>query len=291
MTKYVVAVSGGVDSVVLLKMLAKKELKSYSNSEFVVAHFDHGIRSDSTEDEAFVSNLAKVCQFDYSKKREELGQNVSEEYARERRYKFLREVMREHGAKAILTAHHLDDVIETIAMNLERGTGWRGLAVLDSPDVERPLLHMTKAEILDYAKRHDLIWREDSTNSSDKYLRNRYRKRLRAMDDETKREFYDFYMRQMDIKRQVHGESQKYVDFEAPSRHFFIMSPVKEATEVLRVYLEQTTSRRFTRPQLAQALLAVKTLPAGKKYEVGAGVYIIIKKKTFTVNQVDQANS
>ena len=69
------------------------------------------------------------------------------------------------------------------------------------------------------------------------------------------------------------------------------MSPVKEATEVLRVYLEQTTSRRFTRPQLAQALLAVKTLPAGKKYEVGAGVYIVMKKKTFTVNQVDQANS
>jgi len=69
-----------------------------------------------------------------------------------------------------MTAHHADDVIETIAINHLRGTGWRGLAVLDS-DIVRPLLGMSKEVIKDYAQKRGLTWREDSTNTSDVYLR------------------------------------------------------------------------------------------------------------------------
>lgn len=78
-----------------------------------------------------------------------------------------------------MTAHHADDVVETIAINLLRGTGWRGLAVFGADDVYRPMTVWFKHEIIEYAKKHQLEWREDSTNASDAYLRNRVRKQMK----------------------------------------------------------------------------------------------------------------
>ena len=103
--KRVVAVSGGVDSVVLLDMLADEGVN------IVVAHFDHGIRPDSAADAWFVKALAARYGVEYIGKREELGADASEELARERRYAFLHEVAQKHHAK-LVTAHHLDDLIE-----------------------------------------------------------------------------------------------------------------------------------------------------------------------------------
>jgi tRNA(Ile)-lysidine synthase len=114
--KYVVAVSGGVDSVVLLDHLA-----GHPEYELVVAHFDHGIRDDSREDEAFVRSLAEKYNVPFESKREDLGKQASEELARDRRYAFLRSVAGKHNAQ-IITAHHADDAVETIAINLLRGT-------------------------------------------------------------------------------------------------------------------------------------------------------------------------
>ena len=162
MQKLVLAVSGGVDSVVLLDVLSKM-----SKLSLVVAHFDHGIRDDSAKDAVFVGELSKNYGLPFETKREELGKNVSEEKARVRRYKFLREVAEKYNAK-LVTAQHSDDAIETIAINLSRGTGWRGLAAMDS-DIVRPLINMTKAEIISYAKKNHLSWREDATNASDDY--------------------------------------------------------------------------------------------------------------------------
>ena len=134
--RYVVAVSGGVDSVVLLHQMVQD-----GGSELVVAHFDHGIREDSDLDAQFVRELAQSYRLPCEVRREELGSGASEELARNRRYAFLREVAKKHRA-TIVTAHHMNDIPETIAINLTRGTGWRGLAVLGS-DVHRPLLHMS----------------------------------------------------------------------------------------------------------------------------------------------------
>ena len=136
--RYVVAVSGGVDSVVLLDMVAQE----VAPQRLIVAHFDHGIRPESADDAAFVKSLAKQYGLTFETKREELGANASEELAREHRYAFLRDVAKRYSA-TIMTAHHADDIIETIAINMTRGTGWRGLAVLDSPGIERPLLDKT----------------------------------------------------------------------------------------------------------------------------------------------------
>src|SRR5690606_26701133 len=105
--KYIVAVSGGVDSVVLLDMLSKK-----TEHELIVAHFDHGIRPDSHEDAAFVQKLAQRYGHTFEMKREELGAYASEATARERRYAFLGALAKKHQA-AVMTAHHLDDLVET----------------------------------------------------------------------------------------------------------------------------------------------------------------------------------
>ncbi len=173
--KYVVAVSGGIDSVALLHMLVQdKEL------QLAVAHFDHGIRPESTEDAGFVEDLAHKYRLPIHSKREELGGKASEALARERRYKFLEEVLQKSGSKAIVTAHHQDDLIETALLNVLRGTKRRGLVSLQSTArIKRPLLGMTKREILDYAKENKLQWREDSTNQLLNYRRNQIRQLMK----------------------------------------------------------------------------------------------------------------
>jgi tRNA(Ile)-lysidine synthase len=114
---YIVAVSGGVDSVVLLHLLSKTDCK------LVVAHFDHGIRHNSHDDAAFVKSLAASYGLAYEEEKANLGPSASEDTARKARYAFLRRVTNTYHAKAIATAHHQDDVIETSIINILRGTG------------------------------------------------------------------------------------------------------------------------------------------------------------------------
>jgi tRNA(Ile)-lysidine synthase len=276
MTKYVLAVSGGVDSVVLLDMLAKQP-----NLELVVAHFDHGVREDSASDAEFVASLAEKYNLSFETKREELGKNVSEEIARNRRYEFLRAVAQKHNAK-LVTAHHADDVIETIAINLIRGTGWRGLASMDS-DVLRPLTNITKDEIIRYAKANNLDWREDSTNASDDYLRNRIRHRMKGFDNDSKRQLLGLWSQQKSIKRDIEAETKKLVgDGPEYSRYFFIHINDLTAVECLR----QITYGRLTRPQLLKALHAIKTALPHKIYNAGDGINLNFTSRNFTVELI-----
>lgn len=120
---YIVAVSGGVDSVVLLDMLAKQ-----ADLQLVIAHFDHGIREDSKQDALFVAHLAAKYHVPFESERVELGHGASEALAREKRYAFLRMMFKKYNADAIITAHHQDDVIETSMINILRGTGRHGLS-------------------------------------------------------------------------------------------------------------------------------------------------------------------
>lgn len=272
MATYVVAVSGGVDSVVLLHMLSQT-----NDHEIVVAHFDHGIRDDSAEDAAFVRALAQSYGYPFETRREELGPKASEERARDRRYAFLRSVAKRYAGQ-IVTAHHGDDVVETIAINFHRGTGWRGLAVLDS-DVYRPLLHMTKDEVLTYARTHHLKWHEDSTNASNTYLRNRLRRSTRQLDDGVKRELLALHSQQRETKRQI---EQAIVDLVGSgpsySRYFFTHIPAGIAVECLRY----VTAGRLTRPQLERVLLAIKTATAKSSYQAGSGLTFNFTTRNFS---------
>lgn len=276
--KYVVAVSGGVDSVVLLDTLVKSR-----QHELIVAHFDHGIRDDSADDARFVAGLASQYGLPYEMRREELGAGASEEFARDRRYIFLQGVVDKHEAAGIATAHHMNDVAETIAINAIRGTGWRGLAVLDRDGVIRPLLGMTKKEIIDYALQHSLEWCEDSTNDSDMYLRNRVRRKL--TDESLVRKLAALRDQQVLLREKIHEELMRVVGhMSSPySRYFFSQIEEVSAMECLQM----VTSARLTRPQTERLLLAIKTQKSGTRYDAGAGIKVHFTTRHFSLEMLN----
>ncbi len=268
----------------LLHMLVNGRLEGQAPPvSLLVAHFDHGIRSDSHEDAKFVADLAQKYGLEFASKREELGPNASEELARERRYEFLRELANKHEAQ-IITAHHQDDLVESIAINLIRGTAWRGLAVLSSPGIVRPLLGMTKAEILDYARDNNLDWHEDSTNFDTKYLRNSLRQKCAELDLDTKRLLLLYRNHQVVLRQQIEAEIQKLAGVQKYSRYFVINIPESVAIEFVRSVIGRDTGVMPTIPQAAAAVQAIKTLPAGSKFDVGGGVKLQFTKTDFAIH-------
>lgn len=275
--KYVVAVSGGVDSVVLLDMLVKK-----GEDELLVAHFDHGIRPDSDADARFVEALAHTYGLAFETKREELGESASEELARERRYEFLRDVADRHGAQ-LATAHHGNDIVESVAINLIRGTGWRGLAVLNDKTVFRPLLYLAKSDIHEYALRHRLEWVEDETNASDAYLRNRIRRQLSEILPEAKQQLRELRHRQVKLAAHIDADAGTHMaDTTSYSRYFFSNIDEKTALELLKAVF-QKAGTSLTRPQRKRALHAIKTMKPGSVFEAGSGVRLEFSLREFVV--------
>lgn len=271
--KYVVAVSGGVDSVVLLDMLIKK-----GEHELVVAHFDHGIRPGSADDAAFVRALSESYGVIFESRRVELGSKASEEQARLERYAFLNEVVARHGG-VLVTAHHQDDIVETIAINLVRGTGWRGLAVLNNPNIRRPLLGMRKIELYDYAVKNGLEWVEDETNQSDAYLRNRLRGRLHRLTDDARAQLVELWGRQRSSTERIDAESSRLA---SGSRYFMIMIDEGCGQELLRSVLANL-SLSLTRPQRSRVLHAIRTARPGTTLQVGSGVSVAFTERDFIV--------
>lgn len=253
---YVVAVSGGVDSVVLLDILSKQK-----NLHLVVSHMDHGIRSNSANDSQFVKELAKSYNLPFESKSVSLGADASEEQARDVRYTFLHEVKTKHNAKKIVTAHHSDDIVETIILNLVRGTGWRGLSSLrDTRDIARPILQASKKDILEYAQQHNLQWVEDSTNQDLKYLRNQIRHKIvTKMSANQRADFLQLYQSQVGLMDEINAHT---LQFSSEKRHDFIMWPQSVALEILRSQLQ------LTRPQARRALMNIKTAKPGTTLQI-----------------------
>ncbi|MES2736848.1 MAG: tRNA lysidine(34) synthetase TilS [Verrucomicrobiota bacterium] len=176
------AISGGRDSVALLNLLV-----SAGQGGLVLCHLNHGLRGrESGQDAAFVRRLARrydlPCEIEKAPVAElARTQKVSiETAARAARYDFLHRMALRHGAVCIYLAHHADDQAETILANLCRGTGISGLKGMmaetaTAPVLCRPLLEMPRADIEDYVQEHGLAYREDSSNASLAYRRNRLR--------------------------------------------------------------------------------------------------------------------
>lgn len=278
MAKYVVAVSGGVDSIVLLDMLARGE------HQLIVAHVDHGIRDEaSAADARFVEALARQYQLPFVKTELSLGAQASEERARELRYKFLFEVASEHDA-IVVTAHHMDDVVETVALNIERGTGWRGLAVLARPDVHRPLIALTKAQLYSYALRERLEWVEDGTNASDKYQRNRLRHKIaERLPELARQQVASLRAKQLSLRTDISRESTRLLKRHEGSRHFLGQLDDIVALELLGTAIELETGIRPMRPQLVRALLAIKTARPGSTHHVGSKLALHFTARKYRV--------
>ncbi len=282
---YLVAVSGGVDSVVLLDMLARapRTKNQELSPNYIVAHVDHGIRGeDSAVDARFVKRLAKQYGLPCVSTELYLGKSASEELARQKRYEFLFAEAKKHRA-VVVTAHHQDDLIETIALNHTRGTGWRGLAVMDRSDIYRPLLTRTKQQVYEYALAHHLEWVEDATNASNRYLRNRLRHRLAAATVDTDK-LLALRARQLQLRKVIEAETARVWHRAAWSRHFLMQIDETVAIELLGHACQVATGKRPTRPQLLRALLRVKTAKPGAIHHIGDQLKLVVSARKYQIS-------
>lgn len=180
----------------------------------VVAHFNHGTRTSADLDEQFVFSRCKELKVPFETMKIMLGEGVSEELARQKRYDFLYHVANKYGGE-IYTAHHLDDLIESIVINLIRGTGWRGLTPFSDNRIHRPFIEMGfyKVDILRLAAENKVLFREDPTNATDDYLRNRVRLKLFIMPRVEKERLIDFYKRQAIIRHEIEELCESIFNF------------------------------------------------------------------------------
>jgi tRNA(Ile)-lysidine synthase len=176
--KLLLAVSGGIDSMVLMHLFQQL------NYHFSIAHCNFQLRGEeSNDDERFVKSAAEkfkisnyYIRFDteiYSKENK-LSTQLA---ARKLRYDWFQKLLSENQLDYLVTAHHLDDNVETFLINFIRGTGLDGLTGIpaQNKNIVRPLLPFSREEIQNYALENQIQWREDSSNASDKYFRNKLR--------------------------------------------------------------------------------------------------------------------
>jgi tRNA(Ile)-lysidine synthase len=194
--KLFLAVSGGLDSMVLVHLFQQLDF------EIAILHCNFQLRGlESFGDQNFIQSYAQendipifITQFDATAfaKDYKLSTQVA---ARELRYSWFYEQLEAKNFDYLLTAHHADDSIETFLINLTRGTGLEGLTGIPKQNdkVIRPLLCFTRQEIEDYAKANKIEWREDSSNASDKYLRNKIRHHLIPILKELNPNFMDSF--------------------------------------------------------------------------------------------------
>ena len=180
--KIVLAVSGGPDSLAMLNIL--NDLKSEMKFDFVVAHVNHMIREEAESDEKFVEQFCQKINIPFFAKRIDITKIANtkkiglEEAGREERYKFFDEIMEQTKANKVAIAHNKNDKIETIIMNVLRGSGISGLKGIEpikSQKYIRPLIECERKEIEEYCQQKNLMPRIDKTNFDNHYTRNKIR--------------------------------------------------------------------------------------------------------------------
>ncbi|MDD2435513.1 MAG: tRNA lysidine(34) synthetase TilS [Bacilli bacterium] len=214
----VVAVSGGPDSMALLHILSR--LKKAIDIEVVCAHVNHNVRKESYNEKVFVENFCVNHQIVFeSMVIEDYGDDNFHNEARSKRYSYFAEIVKKHHAKYLLTAHHADDLIETILMRIVRGSTLRGYSgfseELDMGDyvILRPFIKNTKDEILAYLKENKLSYAQDSSNFKDVYTRNRFRKyivpQFKKEDPNVHQKFYKFSRTLLEYNNYIDNQVEK----------------------------------------------------------------------------------
>ena len=289
---YIVAVSGGVDSTVLLHMLIHRDpllgLHIPADAEFIVAHVDHGIRgANSSRDREFVQNLAESFGLAFEFIELNLGPDASEEVARTARYKFLDSVMSKYSANGIIIAHHSGDVMETAIINHMRGSGRRGYTALSSKDNRiRPILHMNKDQLKSYAEAHHIQWVEDETNTDLKYLRNRVRSVISK--DGNKKLVGDFATELQNLKIKndlVDAEIANILQYKMKgklllSRSWFVKLPHDIACELMYAVLQKINVLNINKQLVERCVVALKVAKPGTKLDIDKGIVGLITKRS-----------
>lgn len=273
--KLILAISGGVDSMALLSM--------YTHADIIVAHVDHGTRASSTKDADFVRQKCQELGVKFYETKLELGESVSEELARKKRYEFLKIIQEKEGG-TLCTAHHLDDVVESIAINLIRGTGWRGLTPFYGDELVRPFIisKMWKRDVLKFAGEQKICFRQDPTNYETNYLRNRVREKMVVLDERARVDIVNLFEKQNELRGKIEKlvtelAKQTVVGKNFHKKELFLTADEKVAIEVLReICLMHGYS--LTRKQLGDFLLAIKTYAPHKKFNFPKNHFVTILK-------------
>lgn len=214
-------ISGGPDSMALLHLLIR--LRNEINVEVVCAHVNHNVRIESEEEAV---NLKKYCAdnnvpFEMMKIESYSDDNFENE-ARAKRYVFFEELIKKHEAGYLVTAHHGDDLMETILMRMVRGSTFKGYAGFsrivdrDFYKILRPLVVTTKSEIINYDKTNNLDYALDITNEQDVHTRNRYRKYvlpfLKKEDSNVHQKFLKFSQTILEYNEYIDIETNKKIE-------------------------------------------------------------------------------
>ena len=176
----IIATSGGPDSMVLLTLLLA--VKKEKNLKLVCAHVNHKLRKESDDEAKMVKKYCEKENIIFEYMIIDKYKGNTENYARAKRYEFFDKLIKKYASPYLLTAHHGDDLTETIMMRLIRGSSLKGYAGFSEITekkgykIYRPLITKTKTELLNYAKENNIPYAIDQTNDSDNYTRNRIRK-------------------------------------------------------------------------------------------------------------------
>lgn len=289
--KYVVAVSGGVDSVVLLDVLVRQPAL-----QLVVVTIDHGWRGeDSAADTRFVETLSKKYECETVVTTLTLA-NKSEATARAARWNVLHAAKKEHGAKAIITAHHQDDVLETMIINLKRGTGRTGLSSLkETGDIRRPLINCSKREIYNYALSHNLEWVEDPSNQDMRYTRNLVRHSLiPQLSDSKKNTLLKINQTMLKLNPVIDGELRKWADsmlgpngtFVVEREWFRTLSESVQFELVRWIALSLKSETELTSAAYTRAVVGITSALPSKITELGGKIEVVHSKNESVVRKI-----
>ena len=213
--KYLLAVSGGVDSMVMLHTFQQTDLN------FTVAHCNFNLRAEESDsDTIFVEEYCKendinlhVKSFDTINYASLNKVNI-QIAARELRYHWFYELIRDYGYDYIVTAHHLNDQIETFFINSLRAPGVKGLLGIPEKNdkIIRPYLNISRNQIVSYAQDNNIHWREDSSNASDKYIRNKIRHFIVPILEEMHTDVYANFDKMFQNLKEDECLKQLYID-------------------------------------------------------------------------------
>ena len=280
-----VAVSGGADSVALLRLLL--DLRGELGIVLSVAHVNHKLRGDASEqDEKFVAELARRhgVEFHLQQSPVDAASSGIEAAARDLRYAFFYELAQKNRVTKIATAHTIDDQAETVLLRIFRGTGIRGLSGIHPRivfekegrmigEVVRPLLGVRRAELLAYLREIGQDWREDSSNQNVDFLRNRVRHRLLPVITE---EFGDAVIERLsELAEIARAEEEQYSVPTTQSASLdlgnLLALPLAAQRRLVRAWIEANAPDAGISFRAIEEVLALACAANGKKLELSSG--------------------
>lgn len=265
---YLLAVSGGADSMVLAYLF--NELRD-SGYEFQVAHINYKLRGeDSDSDQKVVEDFCKNSNIKFHlyevSEIDNKPENSIQLWAREIRYQFFRKIQEKENLDFLVTAHHLNDQLETFMINLSKASGINGLSGIpaNKNNILRPLLSVSKEEIYRFAEENKIKFREDLSNKKSDYLRNKIRNEIVPKLSETNENFLEnfgksiFYLNQTKdfVEKQIQEIESKLL---ISNKEYKILSKEKLALESDFVKFEILKKYGFTQPEETQKIFLAET--------------------------------